>query len=421
MAAGLADLLRLGTRMAGAFLRDPGRFDPGAVGCAWARQLARREPDGTLGISLPGRRLALVTDRERSAEILDGVPGPEGYVAGHLKVDAMRFLAPGALTIADGERWAALRPFNERALGDGGPHPSAQTFLDRVRAAFTRPVTDRRDVQAAMGRAMAWIVLGVDPARDPHAVEDIRVLFDVVQSPLRRIVLGRFYRARRERLYRLIEACWHRDDGPRHTLLGAARQQPPPLDERTLFEQVPHWMFTFQGSGTDLLTRALALVAARPEVRRRVRDECAAAGPLERAETMERLPYVDACLLETGRLFPPVTRTFHRRAGSAGDAPELVHWFPLLQRDDALGATVHDFRPERWLEASPDAAGAASNLFLRGPRACPGKDLILFVCRAAMARQIGELGIGAPRSILSRDPLPISFPGRAAHFTVAEA
>ena len=191
-------------------------------------------------------------------------------------------------------------------------------------------------------------------------------------------------------------------------------------------------MFTFTGSGTDLLTRTLALVTSRAETRRRVLEEIAAAGAPDRAETVERLAFLNACLLETGRLFPPVTRTFHaapngaardtaHAAAGGGRGPESVHWFPLLQRDDALGPDVHAFRPDRWLTPEPDAAAAASNLFLRGPRACPGADLILFVCRAALARQLAELGVAARSERLARDPLPVAFPGREARFTSSEA
>ena len=95
------------------------------------------------------------------------------------------------------------------------------------------------------------------------------------------------------------------------------------------------------------------------------------------------------------------------------------------------------FRPERWLEPEPDAPAQASNLFLRGPRGCPGEDLILFVCKAALAHQLGESRgtrgsgeLGAPvhlrpaarSSRLARDPLPVSFPDReAAHIHQGDA
>jgi cytochrome P450 len=176
-------------------------------------------------------------------------------------------------------------------------------------------------------------------------------------------------------------------------------------------------MFTFTGSGTDLLARTMAMVTSRPTVLRRALEDCAQAGPLDQAASIDRMRYLNACLLETGRLFTPVTRTVHRSAGGN----DIVHYFPLLQRDETLGPSVHDFRPERWLADGLDAAAAASNLFLRGPRACPGRDLILFVCRAALASQLQEQRVRGKSVRLARDPLPLSFPEREIRFTVAEA
>lgn len=95
---------------------------------------------------------------------------------------------------------------------------------------------------------------------------------------------------------------------------------------------------------------------------------------------------------------------------------ETVHYFPLLQRDPELDASIDAFRPDRWLEPEPDPAVRASNLFLRGPRACPGEDLILFVCKAALARQVGEIGITVRPSRLGHDPLPVTFPAGEARF-----
>src|SRR4051812_7874433 len=38
----------------------------------------------------------------------------------------------------------------------------------------------------------------------------------------------------------------------------------PDVPEQQLLEQIPHWMFTFTGSGTDLLVRTVALVTSHP-------------------------------------------------------------------------------------------------------------------------------------------------------------
>ncbi len=420
--AGVRDVGRLGLRMAWGLLRGRGRLDGGSVMCAWAREMMARAPEATgLRIAVPGFSIDLVGDRRRSEQILSGRPGEE-YGAGRLKVQAMSFLAPNALTIADGELWRSLRPFNEQALGTGGAHPYAQVFLDGVRRSFARPVSDRDDVQSAMAGAMTSVVLGEPEDEDARqAARDVTALFGVVQNPVRRKLLGRFYRGRRTRLYALLRRRWRDANARQPTVLGMAPRDVRTKAEDSLLEQIPHWMFTFTGSGTDLLTRTLAMVTARSDVRRRVIEECAAAGPLDRAETVQRrLDFTRACVLETGRLFPPVTRTFHHPKEKVG-GPEVAHYFPLLQRDDALGDTVHSFRPERWLAPELDEAARASNLFLRGPRACPGKDLILFVCTAAVARQVGELALMERASRLSRDPLPVSFPEREARFTAPEA
>jgi cytochrome P450 len=241
----------------------------------------------------------------------------------------------------------------------------------------------------------------------------------VVQSPIKRKLMPFRYRGRRERLYALIARRWRdtRDDD--ETLLALAKREiAEPTDQ--MLQQVPHWMFTFTAFGTDLLMRALALITARPAVRTRVIEEVAAAGPPNVAASIQQLDYDEACLLEAGRLFPPAVMTFHRVKSNGGRGHDVVHYFPLLQRDDALGPDVHDFKPERWLRDEPDEPVTASNLFLRGPRACPGSSLILFVCQAAIARLVAEHGLTASASALSTDPLPISFPKRIPRFATAE-
>jgi cytochrome P450 len=421
--AGLLDVLRLGAKL-GANVFRGAKADPGATVCRWARDAEAPRSAVDVDIAIPMLPLELVGSRTHSEQILGGRPGVDGLRAGKLKTDAMSFLAPGALIIANGDAWQRLRQFNERVLGTGGVHPFAQTFLGHVRAAFAEPVRSRDDVAAAMGRAMVKIVVGDLPpnARDP--AKDVTTLFGVVQNPVKRKLLGFLYRGRRRRLYAVIgrKHDWSAEAGGREqeqTLIALTGQGAVSVDRETLLQQIPHWMFTFTGSGADLLTRTLCMVTSRDDALAKVLAEIRIAGAPDRAESIAHLPYLEACIRETGRLFPPVTRTFHRPADDAGGKAETVHYFPLLQRDDSLGPTVHDFRPERWLTSELDAPAAASNLFLRGPRACPGMDLILFVIKAAAAKQLGELGLSARQDRLTRDPLPVSFPKLETRFTVS--
>ncbi|MGQ0648919.1 MAG: hypothetical protein ACT4P7_15280 [Gemmatimonadaceae bacterium] len=416
---GVGELARLVLQLGTARLRQGKDFDLSAAGSAWARSIMQRDNATVLEISALGKQVQIVGDHAYSEDVLSQTPSVTGHGAATPKVEGMSFLAPHALTIAHDEEWKRLRPFNERVLGTGGTHVYAQTFLDKVRGAFSRPVASVEEARGAMGRAMGGIVLG-DAAPDPqHVAEDVSTLFGIVQKPVKRKLLGFLYAGRRKRLYELLGRAWDSADAGEPTLIALARHNAPDMDRTALLEQVPHWMFTFPGSGTDLLLRTLVLITSRSAVKQQVIDEARSAGPLDRAETMRKLPYLEACLLEAGRLFPPVTKTFHSHAPTGPDR-HIVHYFSLLHRDDRLGPTVHAYRPERWQGPELDAPAAASNLFLRGPRACPGMDLILFVCKAALARLVVEHGVTAPHPRLTSDPLPVSFPRDIPRFTASE-
>jgi cytochrome P450 len=408
-AVGALGLLRLGASLLMDRLWRRSRADPGRVVCRWARSRSVRGAD--IPIRVLHRAYLLVAGSESSRGILDASPADDALPPGRSKREAMSFLAPRALTIAHGPDWARLREFHERVLAFDDRHPLAQRFLAQVRTAFTAPVHSREEVRAAMAQAMLGVVPG---DADPRVSSDVHAMFQAVQSPVRRRLLGIRYRPIRRRLYAFLRNRVRQppaaDAG---NLLDLARNSGPPTDEDEFIQQIPHWMFTFTGSGTDLLTRTLAMITARPAIHRRVLDELAAAGAPDQAATVGGLRYLESCLLETGRLFPPVRQTFHR--STDGDR-EIVHYFPLLNRDPALGAAVDAFRPERWLEPQQDPAAAASSLFLRGPRSCPGQALILFVCKAALARQLGEIGMRVQTTRLSTDPLPVTFPESEARF-----
>jgi len=418
--AGIGALARLALSLGAGRVRHGKDFDAGATASAWARALLRREGASQIDVALLGKHLRIVGNHAQSRNVLSHAPNAGAGRAAKAKIEAMSFLAPRALTIAHDEAWTLLRLFNERVVGTAGPHVHAQAFLGHVRHAFARPPTDVEDIRDAMGNAMAHIVLGDSAAIAPEIARDVTMLFGVVQNPVRRRLLGWKYTPKRDHLYTVLARAWEGAGDEDESLIALAKRVAPShLDRETMLQQVPHWMFTFTGSGTDLLVRTLALITSNPGVHHRVIAELRAAGPLDRAETIEGLSYLQACLLEAGRLFPPVTRTFHAYV-SAGKGGTIVHWFPLLHRDERLGETVNAFRPERWLGNELDAAAGESNLFLRGPRACPGMHLTLFVCKAALARMIAEQRVVARLERLTTVPLPVSFPKRAPRFTVSE-
>ncbi|MFQ6027206.1 MAG: cytochrome P450 [Dehalococcoidia bacterium] len=424
-ATGPADLLRLIGGLARGILRRPISLDSGLVLSNWIRGVTRRRSDNVV-INLLFKKLLLVTGRDLSEHILGQPPSTQTYMEGPTKVRAMSFLAPQGLTICHDRQWQRLRHFNVQVLSTGLDPARQQAFLDQVHQAFARPVSGVNDVRECMGQAMLGVVFG-EQAAPAHLAEDIPVLFGYVRSPLRRKILGGKERGRRERFYATLRQLWRDTRGAQHPSLLATAQgmaQGEDYDEEELLQQIPHWMFTFTGSGTDLLARTLAVVGARPQVADKVREEIAAAGPLDQPFSIDQLDYLEACLRETCRLFPPVTSAFHvaPQGDRFGDTSipagvEICHYFPLSHRDVSADPRANHFEPERWLDPANEARSSYPNLFLSGARACPGEGLILFICKAAIAILLDQRRIRVHSDLLSRDPLPFSFPQKEVRFT----
>ncbi len=387
----------------------------------WVREQSARGRAGDLELDTPGGGFLLVNGAPLSAEILRDPPSTDRLVGGRLRRRSMGFLAPRALTISNDGDWERRRAYNEHVLATGRPHDERQAYLDEVHTAFAAPVRAAEAIREAMGRLMLAVVLGDGAPAD--LPQEVRGLMGVVDSPLRRVLVGRFSAARRARFYEALRRQW--DRAPERTLVGRFRGLGVPPSPESL-EQIPHWMFTFVLSGTELLTRSLALIGSRPEVLRRVRAEIDAAGPLEEAASIDRLAYVEACVREAGRLFAPVTGTSHTppfgidlegRRIPAGT--RIVHYFPLTQRNTAIDPTADDFVPERWRDPSSEAHRLYPNLFLSGARQCPGRDLIMFLCTSAIAIQTARHGLRVEAPSLRSDPLPLTFPSGELRFHAA--
>jgi cytochrome P450 len=412
----ILDLGRLASRFGWSAARHPRSFDVGRIAHDWMKGLTSRYGPN-LCLKLGPLRMLLVSDRELSRHILADYPRSNGYTAGTLKRKGMSYLAPRALTIAEGMTWQRLRPFNERVLCTGRPHEYQRVFLSHVNRAFSAPITGVDDLRKRMGEVMLSIVFGEGVA-PKHLATDIQALLGLVQNPVKRWLRGSSGRRRVKEYYDTVRRIWENTNGRQNqSLVAMAREAGDGADPDTLLQQIPHWMFTFSGSGSDLLWRGLAMMGSRPQAFARARAEIAAAGPLDDPTTIERLSYVQACLLESARLYPPVKATFHRAPeGDAGVNPhippgtELLHVFALTQRDRMSDQTADDFLPERWLGSGGQAEVLYPNLFLSGARRCPGRDLILFVCKAAAAQVMGKSGVVVGSDRLAKDPVPFSFP-----------
>lgn len=421
---GVVDLMRLCAALAVEGARHPLDFSPSAAFRAWARGTSARLASENIIVNFGVKKLLLVGSRELSRHILSQLPSRDGFSTGSLKRSAMGFLAARALTISDDDDWRRRRAFNEAVLEPGRPHELAQDFVRATLRAFASPVASVAELRAAMSRTMlAVIFAGSAP---PRLADDIQKLFQVVQNPVKRVLTAPWAYLRRASFYDGLRALWKAQDAAGNpSLLRMARQAAAQLDSTELVEQIPHWMFTFTGSAADLLTRALALISSAPAVRTRVLAELQAAGPLDDGGNFAALPFLEACLLEAAHLYPPVTRTFHcawagATMGNVRIPPgmEIMHLFPLFTTGD-VGEDINSrcFNPDRWMRSEPPVS--SFDPFLGGARRCPGKSLILLVCKVALASLLVQHRLVVDAPGMSARSLPSVFPRRGLHFHAA--
>jgi cytochrome P450 len=371
------------------------------------------------------RRIVVVTQPDDVRRLLEESPEPFTPATKEKRGALAHFQPEGVLISSTAERWHR-RPFNETALQMDQPvHDDGAAFVDAVQrgmAQLARQLesTGRLDAESF---ADAWwgivleVVLGFKARGDRELV--------AVLDTLRRDANWSWLHPRRTRLREELE----RRIGsyllaPEPGSLAAAAYQCGPA---TAVGQVPHWLFAFDAAGAATL-RALAIVAARPEVRERVLAESDPVGP-SAWQTAGRgpalLPYARACVLESVRLWPTTVAvlrdstgptTWGQRVLPARTGFVIVSSF--FHRDKGRLEHADAFVPEAWLDGRNNADWGLVP-FSGGPVACPGRNVVLLVASHLLARlALRDLRVGRGR-YLARDPLPATVDHLGLRFRIA--
>ncbi|KAF6810525.1 cytochrome p450 71b25 [Colletotrichum musicola] len=178
-------------------------------------------------------------------------------------------------------------------------------------------------------------------------------------------------------------------------------------------------MFFFAGNDSTAAAIAYCFhnIYTRPEVLAKVRAEhdevlgtdisSAPAKILENPSLLNALPYTNACIKESMRLFPPAggirqgapDLVLRDAEGNAyptdGIAVTILHW--VVGRNPRYWPRPDEFIPERWLvtdeehELYPPKGGW--RVFEHGPRLCTGQQLVMKEVRAVLACVVREFDI----------------------------
>lgn len=197
-------------------------------------------------------------------------------------------------------------------------------------------------------------------------------------------------------------------------LLEARDDDGSPMSDKQLRDELITLFLAGHETTAISLSWTLYLLAKNPDVEERLRAEIAAvAGDrLPEAQDLRRLPYAEAVVKETLRLYPPAYVIGREAladcviAGYDVPARATVYFSPwVLHRDPRYFSDPETFRPERWQDGSTAKLPKYVYIpFGGGPRICVGE-------RFAMMEGVLVLTTILRRCRLSMaGPDPVPFP-----------
>ena len=374
------------------------------LGVRLVSDLRRKYGSDYLWLSMLGKPSLLVLDVNGIRQVLDSSPAV--YGPPDLKVRGMSHFQPDALTISTGADWTRRRAFSDEVLGAGrAVHPRAAEFLGAVDSAISplvageRPTLRGTDIHAAFRRLTSHVVFG--PAIE---AEPVLSRLDALMKRANRIG-GKSDTPERRALHdgvreRILDpraaglaaaACPHiRSGGARGGAESDARGVRPDeaVDSLPVAGQVTHWLFAMKDTLAANCANALALIAAHPEVQERAHSESAATD-LGDPAAVDRMAYVEGCLRDTMRLWPTtplILRKALRDTDLAGHAvpagSQVVIHNGFNHRNPEAIVEPDRFHPDAWQQGVWDYR---FNYLSNGPQACGGRELVLFLGKAALA------------------------------------
>jgi cytochrome P450 len=358
-----------------------------------------------------GPRIRILLSRPEEIEQVLVVQQQKFSKSPMLRRVAERLLGQGLLT-SEGELWRRQRrlvqpAFHRARIAEYAPvmAQAAQEQMGGWRAGQERDlaeemmrVTLRIAVRTLFGAEIDDEAGAVDAAARTVERYDLRRLRSPVNIPERWPTPANRRAARAHDyldrvIYRIIERKRAESDGRGGvlSLLLAA------MDEdgtRMTPQQLRDETMTLFMAGHETTALALAwtwhLLGQHPAARARLEEELARilGGRAPTLADLDRLPYTEAVIQESLRLYPPayiLTRTSLAPVELGGYAfPEnttflLSQW--VTQRDQEFFAEPAHFRPERWLDRPGEpAAGAPAYAYFPfggGPRRCIGQGFAL--------------------------------------------
>ncbi len=362
-----------------------------------------------------GRQILLLLDDEPA---VDGQPRGEAHRRRH------RLIVPAFHPRLDDEYLAEIGRIIDVHLSEIPAHAAADSGTGALR------IDLQEVVRRVTFHVVASLVLGA-PDADPsmprsqllHWFEELgHGLFSVVHLNIPGLP---FHRAKRARavLSSYLHARLHgyrRGEGTPppmlRNLLAAQAEDPALLPDEAIVSELISFLYAGYDTTASLLTSAVAALGQHPEVHARLvselesrGSEVAALSSDPRSDGSERHPYLDALLMESERLYPPLHflmrgvrhdieyRGFHIAAGSK------VAYSPYYTgRMAELFPDPLRFQPERFLDEEGAIRRPAPYTLLGfggGHRMCIGKRLAGLELRMFLTQLLARFELTFPAAV----------------------
>ncbi|KAJ4317917.1 hypothetical protein N0V94_004680 [Neodidymelliopsis sp. IMI 364377] len=202
-----------------------------------------------------------------------------------------------------------------------------------------------------------------------------------------------------------------RGEKPSHDILSVALESGGFTDE-DLVNQLMTFLAAGHETTASAMSWAIYCLCKHPSTQQRLRTELRSSLPSLSDPTasisstdIDRLPYLNAVLQETLRLFPPVPLTMRETATDTtiqgsfiprGTTIVISPW-AVNTSTHLWGADAREFNPDRWLGSHANTGGAESNYaittFLHGPRSCIGKEFAKAEFACLVAALVGRFEV----------------------------
>lgn len=388
------------------------------------QKLHRKYQTGPLLLRIPLRKQAIILQPEHVHFVLENSPDPFATASSEKRAALVHF-EPKNVLISDGTERSVRRGLQEQVLDSASPvHQLADHFIpivDQEAGALLRETHAKGELNwddfiVAWFRVVRRVVFG-DDARD-----DVELTDTIAQ--LRSDGNWAFLKPRNKRLRaRFLARVAERLNTAAPGSLASVMANTPKGPNTAPAQQIPQWLFAFDPAGMATF-RTLAVLATHPQNLARARQELA-----EDMSQRRHLHYLRACVLEALRLWPTTPMILRQTTQNvewedgrmAADCGILIY-APYFHRDDQHLPYAHHFTPAQWLDR--DAADDWPLVpFSDGPAVCPGRQLVLMLTSAMLARLIEEkdFTLVTDQKLDANQPLPGTLNNYAVRLAVRPA